>query len=580
MHFSNRSAMQRRTFASLAVLARAAGSLAKSVNYDWNITWVLATPDGFTRPVIGINDAWPCPIIEASVGDVIIINVTNQLGNETTGLHFHGINQISSNNMDGAVGVNQCPLPPDYTVQYQFYADEPGTYWYHSHAMGQYPDGLRGPLIVHDPQDPYQDEYDDEIILTVSDWYRDQTQPLIAAMIDPNNTNFQPPFPNSTIVNDGVNSHINVEPGKTYRFRLINWSAMFSMFLQFDALNMTVISIDASYVKNETIQNLRISAAQRSDFLITIPENANRNFPYLVAMDFNEDYADPDPPRPIQFPHNVTGQLVTDSSKSTNGNLTVQKFEPFDDVTFTPYDDEAAYGPVTKRWLLNFAYCHDVNGYPRACFNESTYIAQKVPALYSAASLGDNNTKQDAYGPIGAFVVEYGEVLEIVVNNNNDAIHPFHLHGHQFQVLARPESKAGNWTEDAELNPVPPRRDTVHINPKSYAVFRIVADNPGVFLFHCHIEWHVELGLTATLIEAPDRLVNYTIPQDHMDVCDAQGIPTTGNAAGNADWDNTDGFVTVPPTIYIGSLYGEAADAVVAAANSTETASASEATES
>lgn len=179
-------------------------------------------------------------------------------------------------------------------------------------------------------------------------------------------------------------------------------------------------------------------------------------------------------------------------------------------------------------------------------------IAQKVPALYSAASLGDNNTETDAYGQIGAFVVEYGEILEIIVNNNNEAIHPFHLHGHQFQVLARPESKAGNWSADVAVNDVPPRRDTVAVNPKSYAVFRIKADNPGVFLFHCHVEWHVELGLTATLLEAPDKLRDYTIPQDHLDACEAMGIPTTGNAAGNEDWDNTDGFVTVPPTTYTG----------------------------
>jgi iron transport multicopper oxidase len=37
--------------------------------------------------------------------------------------------------------------------------------------MGQYPDGLRGPLIIHDPDDPYRDQYDGDIVLTVSDWY-------------------------------------------------------------------------------------------------------------------------------------------------------------------------------------------------------------------------------------------------------------------------------------------------------------------------------------------------------------------------------------------------------------------------
>ncbi|KAI1662767.1 putative ferroxidase [Daldinia decipiens] len=549
--------MHRGCLPLLIALTQATGSSAKTVTYDWNVTWVFASPDGFGRPVIGINDAWPCPTIEANVGDFVSIDLNNKLGNETTGLHFHGINQISSNSMDGAVGTNQCPLPPDHSVRYRFYADAPGTYWYHSHSMGQYPDGFRGPLIIHDPDDPYKDDYDEEVILTLSDWYRDQTPTLMEAMINPNNTQFAPPLPNSTIVNDGDGSHISVEAGKTYRFRIINWSAMFSTFLYFDSLDMDVISIDASYVQRQTAQQLRISAAQRFDALITIPEDTDRNYPYLVALDVNQDFADKNPPRPILYPFNVTGMLITDSDKDTSGTVTVQAFEPFDDTTFQPHDNESVYEPVDKQLVLNFDYCFDANDYPRACFNDTTYIAQKVPALYTAASLGENNTETAAYGQVNAFVVEYGEILEIIVNNNNDAIHPFHLHGHQFQVLARPESQTGNWSADVTINDIPPRRDTVAVNPKSYAVFRIKAENPGVFLFHCHVEWHVEMGLSITLIEAPDKLRNYTIPQDHLDACDAMGIPTTGNAAGNEDWANTDRFVTVPPTTYTGSMYTE-----------------------
>ncbi|KAI8957651.1 putative ferroxidase [Daldinia sp. FL1419] len=544
--------MYRRYLPLPIALAQAARSLAATVTYNWNVTWVFASPDGFGRPVIGINDAWPCPTIEANVGDFVSINLNNQLGNETTGLHFHGINQISSNFMDGAVGTNQCPLPPDQSVKYRFFADAPGTYWYHSHSMGQYPDGFRGPLIIYDPNDPYKDDYDEEIVLTLSDWYRDQTPTLMETMINPKNTQFAPPLPNSTLVNDGGDSHISVEAGKTYRFRIINWSAMFSTFIQFDSMDMDVIAIDATYVQRQSAQQLRISAAQRFDALITIPEDADRNFPYLVALDVNQDFADKNPPRPLLYPFNVTGFLVTDPDKERSGTITVETFEPFDDTTFQPHDNESVYEPVDRQLILNFDYCFDVNDYPRACFNDTTYIAQKVPSLYSAASLGENNTETSAYGPVGAFVVEYGEVLEIIVNNNNDAIHPFHLHGHQFQVLARPKSQTGNWSADVAINNIPPRRDTVAVNPKSYAVFRIKAENPGVFLFHCHVEWHVEMGLSVTLIEAPDRLRNYSIPQDHLDACDAMGIPTTGNAAGNEEWDDTDGFVTVPPTTYTG----------------------------
>jgi FtsP/CotA-like multicopper oxidase with cupredoxin domain len=60
---------------------------------------------------------------------------------------------------------------------------QPGTYWYHSHTRGQYPDGLRGPLIIHDPDFPYLGQYDEELILSVSDWYHDQMTDLLPGFI-------------------------------------------------------------------------------------------------------------------------------------------------------------------------------------------------------------------------------------------------------------------------------------------------------------------------------------------------------------------------------------------------------------
>jgi len=104
----------------LSLLPLAASGLAATVTYNWDITWVTAAPDGFARPVIGINGQWPCPKIEATVGDTVVVNVNNKLGNETTGIHFHGINQILTNDMDGPSGVTQCPVPPGSSIKYQW----------------------------------------------------------------------------------------------------------------------------------------------------------------------------------------------------------------------------------------------------------------------------------------------------------------------------------------------------------------------------------------------------------------------------------------------------------------------------
>jgi iron transport multicopper oxidase len=78
------------------------------------------------------------------------------------------------------------------------------------------------------------------------------------------------------------------------------------------------------------------------------------------------------------------------------------------------------------------------------------------------------------------------------------------------------------------------RRDTFVLYPTGYIVLRFQANNPGVWLFHCHIEWHVDQGLIATLIESPLELQKtLTIPADHYDACNVAKVPTAGNAAAN-----------------------------------------------
>src|SRR6187402_2011993 len=107
-----------RTFATLLSLVSTA--LAGTVTYNWNIGWVTASPDGFSRNVIGINGAWPLPTLEATVGDTVVVNVHNDLGDESTSIHFHGIDQVGSQFSDGPSEVTQCPIPPGSDFTYTF----------------------------------------------------------------------------------------------------------------------------------------------------------------------------------------------------------------------------------------------------------------------------------------------------------------------------------------------------------------------------------------------------------------------------------------------------------------------------
>ena len=111
---------------------------AATINYDWNVEWLTANPDGLAeRPVIGINGQWPLPLINVTKGDHIIVNLhnkvrvlresahvceanTRQLGNESTSMHWHGLFQRGTTDMDGSGGVNQCDIPPGSSMTYNF----------------------------------------------------------------------------------------------------------------------------------------------------------------------------------------------------------------------------------------------------------------------------------------------------------------------------------------------------------------------------------------------------------------------------------------------------------------------------
>lgn len=186
----------------------------------------------------------------------------------------------------------------------------------------------------------------------------------------------------------------------------------------------------------------------------------------------------------------------------------------------------------------------------RATINGVTYLTPKVPSLYTALTVGPEYASNPlVYGVnTNPIILKKDEVVEIVLNNNHYNLHPWHLHGHQFQVVQRSDPNTGPFTGYGNLSSSPLRRDTVMANIQSHLVIRFRADNPGVWAFHCHIEWHVEAGLTVTLIEAPDQLQGKNhIPADHIGACEKYPQLYEGNAAGNTKEPlNLDGSLTEP----------------------------------
>ena len=103
----------------------------------------------------------------------------------------------------------------------------------------------------------------------------------------------------------------------------------------------------------------------------------------------------------------------------------------------------------------------------------------KVPTLYTALPTGNAATHPSIYGSnTNAFVLAKDEIVEIVVNSNDPGKHPFHLHGHAFQVVVRGDEDEGVYGNNVSFPAVPMRRDTIMVKPNSNIVLRFKADNP------------------------------------------------------------------------------------------------------
>ncbi|KAJ2527817.1 ferroxidase fet3, partial [Coemansia sp. RSA 1933] len=153
-----------------------AGSYAKRVELDWDITYININPDELgERRVIGINNKWPPPAIHVDLGDTLVIKANNKLDVGTT-LHAHGFHQNGTNYYDGVPGHTECGIAPNMTYTYVMPVTQAGTFWIHGHYASQSADGLRAPLISHPLQEHYH--YDEDVVVTLEAWYHRSSQDI------------------------------------------------------------------------------------------------------------------------------------------------------------------------------------------------------------------------------------------------------------------------------------------------------------------------------------------------------------------------------------------------------------------
>lgn len=316
-------------------------------------------------------------------------------------------------------------------------------------------------------------------------------------------------------MNDTQNLQIKVEPGKTYFLRLINIGAFAGQYFWIEGHTFRVVEVDGVWHEAAETDMIYITAAQRYGLLLTTRNETDVNYAMVGAMD--QDLFDK---VPAALNPNVTSFLVYNSAAKMPTPALIEEYAPFDDMELVPTDGEKLFADPDQSVVLAVAMNNLGNGANYAFFNDITYVRPSVPSIYTVLTADDLAANSQVYGShTNAFVLGYQQVIEIVVNNHDPGKHPFHLHGHNFQAIARGDDDSGDYVPgNTTLPHVPMRRDTLMVRPKGHIVMRFRSDNPGVWLFHCHIEWHVDQGLIATIVEVwMDEPADYRTDTDHSD---------------------------------------------------------------
>ncbi len=401
------------------------------------------------------NGTAPGPTLHVQQGNLVEVTLINHLSFGVT-IHWHGV--AVPNSADGVAGVTQNAVEPGQSYIYRFLAKDPGTYWYHSHQLSyeETSGGLYGMLIVDPAVQTYHAAVDYSVAL--HEWSTANNQTVLVL--------------NSS---SGVLNEV-ARPGQWVRLRIVNTSETSSGVPQLVTLigaPFQVIALDGHALNGPQWLNetpLPIGSAQRYDLFFQMPA---RGSVALLAADDSQHY--------MHAPALVMGQGALPS----------------------------VLPPVTK-WFDLTDYGRPVPDpiTPQSHFNATYTIALGEQMGTSLGRTGMTYTLNGKVFPnTGMLMVKEGQVIKIHFVNQTNLYHPMHLHGHVFTVLAQ---------NGQMLKGSPVHQDTVLVPPHATYDVAFVANNPGIWMLHCHNFLHANWGM------------------DMMVVYDNISTPyTTGSVSGN-----------------------------------------------
>jgi FtsP/CotA-like multicopper oxidase with cupredoxin domain len=421
-----------------------------------------------TISTIAYNNKIPGPLLRMKENQHVAIEVVNDT-DVPEFVHWHGL--FLPSDTDGAEEEGTPPVPPHGRQRYEFIAKPAGTRWYHSHTesmldlhRGSYT-GQFGFLIIdpaNAPNDP--GHYDQEIFLALHEW-----EPYLSAMDqdttppDPNDPMPEKPAtpdprPNGLEVGAplysingkmlGAGEPIRVKSGQRILLHLLNASASQIHRLGLFGHHFQIIALDGNPVPTpQAVNSIEIAPGERIDAIVEM------NFPGVWIL----------------------GELRDAARKSGMGIIVEYANQP------QPRPQWLA--PPNQHW--DYTLFSNTNPAKRPAPDQTIdMVFEKIPGGPHAINRWLVNGKQ--YPHENEFVFHQGRRYRLVFHNRTDDSHPVHIHRHLFELV--------------EINNKPTAgimKDTVVLPAFGRASVDLVADQPGLTLFHCHIQQHMDYGFKA-----------------------------------------------------------------------------------
>ncbi|WP_426324935.1 multicopper oxidase family protein [Microbacterium sp. E-13] len=390
--------------------------------------------DGFT-----LNGSTPGPTIRAAEGQLVEVVLRNDDVADGVTAHWHGVDV--PNAMDGVAGVTQDAVMPGETYTYRFVAEQVGTFWYHAHqaAHPQVVGGLFGALILDPATGPPTDAATAPATRTDAATAAPAGTPAADALAAVHT------YPGGQRTINGAlgDSHQEAAPGDVIRVRVVNTdSTPTSAWVT--GSSFRVLAVDGRDLVGPTPvddKSVLVTAGGRVDLEVRVPERGAAR---------------------VQVP----GASLT---VGPDGAQTEQASAPREQLDLLSYGEPA-----------------DVGFDPAAADRRFTYDIGRVPGFLD----GRPGYWWTINGGLGAgvpmYMVDEGDIVVMTISNSSGEGHPMHLHGHHLLVLSRdgvPASGSPWWVDSLDV-----------AHGESYEV-AFVADNPGVWMDHCHNLPHAAEGL-------------------------------------------------------------------------------------